>query len=167
MVNVGEYNSAHEYTKKALELFNELGDRVGMAWAYHILGRIELNTKNYTLMKEYYHQSLRLHGEQQNKTGFVYTLEGFAHLAVAQNRLERGVRLFGAAEALREQLRFPLPCPDRAEYEKGVAAARAQLDEASFIKAWTLGRALSLERAIAEAQELARVKPSSVHHCKP
>ena len=38
-----------------------------------------------------------------------------------------------------------------AEYERGVAAVRAQLDAPAFAAAWADGRALRLEQAIAEA----------------
>ena len=40
---------------------------------------------------------------------------------------------------------------DRADYDRDVAAIRAQLDETTFAAAWAAGRALSLEQAIAEA----------------
>ena len=39
----------------------------------------------------------------------------------------------------------------RADYDRIVAAARAQLDEAAFDVAWAAGRALTLDEAIAEA----------------
>jgi hypothetical protein len=37
------------------------------------------------------------------------------------------------------------------DYERFVAATRAQLDEATFAAAWAAGAALSLDQAIAEA----------------
>ena len=40
-----------------------------------------------------------------------------------------------------------------ADYERSVAAVRAQLDEATFAAAWAAGHALTLEQAIAEALE--------------
>jgi hypothetical protein len=39
----------------------------------------------------------------------------------------------------------------QASYERGVAAARALLDQATFAAAWAAGRAMTLEQAIAEA----------------
>ena len=41
------------------------------------------------------------------------------------------------------------------EYERAVAATRAQLDERAFADDWASGQALSLEQAIAEAREVA------------
>ena len=42
---------------------------------------------------------------------------------------------------------------DRAEYERDLEAARAQLDEATFTRAWKAGQAMSVEQAIAYALE--------------
>jgi hypothetical protein len=38
-----------------------------------------------------------------------------------------------------------------AEYDRTVAAVRAQLDEATFAAAWAAGRTMTLDEAIAEA----------------
>jgi hypothetical protein len=57
----------------------------------------------------------------------------------------------GAAETLRETLGTPPLSFQRAPYERGVAAARAQLDPAAFAAAWAAGRALTPEQAIEEA----------------
>jgi len=41
----------------------------------------------------------------------------------------------------------------RADYERDLAAARAQLDAASLAAAWAAGQAMGLEQAIAYALE--------------
>jgi DNA-binding NarL/FixJ family response regulator len=60
----------------------------------------------------------------------------------------RAALLFGAAEALREAVgAFVLPLY-RAEYDSGVVAARAGLDEAILSAAWSEGRAMTPGEAI-------------------
>jgi hypothetical protein len=45
--------------------------------------------------------------------------------------------------------------PDvHADYERYVAAVRAQLDEATFAAAWAAGRAMSLEQVVTDARSL-------------
>jgi hypothetical protein len=63
------------------------------------------------------------------------------------------LRLLAAAEALLAaiDLRLERTTAVRADYEGSLAAARAQLDAATFAAAWKAGRAMSLEQAIAEA----------------
>jgi hypothetical protein len=78
-------------------------------------------------------------------------LDWVAALETARGRPERAARLFGAAEVQWQAtgaVRFP---PDRAGYERDVAAARAQLDKERFAAAWEEGQALGFEAAVAYA----------------
>jgi non-specific serine/threonine protein kinase len=51
--------------------------------------------------------------------------------------------------------------PDLAQHERNVADVRAALDEQSFQQAWTEGRAMSLEQALAYVQEMAPAAPAN------
>ena len=83
-----------------------------------------------------------------------HTLTWLASCAAGQGHVLRGVRLFGAAEAVREATGVQIPfAADRALYEQHVAAARAQLDPATFAAAWANGRAMPWEQAITAALE--------------
>jgi hypothetical protein len=74
-------------------------------------------------------------------------------VAGAEGDAERAARLFGAAEALREALGAPLPPVERAHYDRSIATVRAALGEKAFAAAWTAGRAMPLEAAVARATE--------------
>jgi hypothetical protein len=78
-------------------------------------------------------------------------LEGLAAVASGEEQAEQAARLFGAAEALRESMGTPLPPVYRACHERHVAAARRACGAAAFAAAWAVGRALSLDEAVAEA----------------
>jgi hypothetical protein len=71
---------------------------------------------------------------------------------VAGNRkdAQRAARLLGAAEAIYTAagMSGPSGAIDAAAYPDFCAAARAQLDEASFNAAWADGRAMPLERVV-------------------
>src|SRR5207244_2445804 len=62
-------------------------------------------------------------------------------------------RLWGAAGALREALGTPLPSVWRADYERSVAAARAQLGQKAFATAWAEGRTMTPEQVLASSAE--------------
>ena len=57
----------------------------------------------------------------------------------------------GAGEAERATLGTTILPIYQAHYQRGVAAARALLNDATFAAAWAAGRELTLEQAIAEA----------------
>jgi hypothetical protein len=92
-------------------------------------------------------------GEQE---GIAAALEGLAAVAEMQGQPVRAARLHGFAASQRTLLGAPLPPIDRPAYEQTVAALRAQLDEPSFLNAWTAGQAMTLEEALVEA---AQVRP--------
>ena len=77
-----------------------------------------------------------------------------AGLAGRSGQPERAARLFGAAELLYEASVTRLEYPDQVEYDRNVAAVRAQLDEATFAAAWAEGRAMTLEQAIDYARQV-------------
>jgi len=74
-------------------------------------------------------------------------------VAAAQGRPGRAARLFGAAEALLQDVGAPMSPSNVADYERSVAAARAELDQATFEAAWAEGRMMPLEAAIELALE--------------
>ena len=80
-------------------------------------------------------------------------LRRIAGLSAEQQQAHRAARLFGAVEALGETVNIQLPPLDRLDLDRDVAAARAQLDEATFTAAWGQGRKMTLEQAIAFALE--------------
>ena len=133
------------------------------------LGRVALREgaveRAVTLLSE----SLMLARDQGMRLFVAERLEACGAAAIALGQASHAARLFGSAEALREAIGAPLPPVERADYERDVAAARSQLDEAAFATAWAAGQALTLEQAIAYALEgpdaaIATARnPSSAH----
>jgi hypothetical protein len=86
-----------------------------------------------------------LHRVEQ-RIGIVKALAGLAEVVVAQGQAERAGRLFGAAARL-----LPSTSSYREEVNRRSAAARAQLDAATFEVGWAAGQAMTEEQAITEA----------------
>jgi hypothetical protein len=82
-----------------------------------------------------------------------YLFEEFAALGEAQGQAKCSATLFGAAEALRETIQVVLFPVERVEVDKNIAAARAQLSEDEFNKAWAEGKAMTMEDAIKYTME--------------
>jgi hypothetical protein len=90
----------------------------------------------------------------QRKENIALCLVGLGGVAGAVGQGECGARLLSAAESLYDTIGLSWP-EARADFERYMAAARAQLDEATFAAAWAEGRALSLEQAVTEALNVA------------
>ncbi len=98
---------------------------------------------------------MTLSSEVGDKTYVAYCLEGLAAIVASEGRLAWAARLWGAAEALLETIEvtaYPY-APDRSLYQEQVAAARARLDEQTWVEAWAEGRAMSTVEAVQYALE--------------
>ena len=144
----------HEQTAlrsgEALALFRELGDIRGTAICLSLAGTDALEMGDSQRAAEMFEDYLRLLRELRDKVGIVFGLMGMAGVAALRGRPVRASRLWGAAEALREEIGLPLTtllAATRHDYEGYLAAAQAGLEEAPFDTAWSEGRAMSPEQA--------------------
>jgi non-specific serine/threonine protein kinase len=129
-----------------------LGDKHGVGKALLNLGNVALIQAEYDRATALLRESLTLHREIGGKEGIAYCMEGLAGVAEARRQSERAARLFGAAEALREAIGWPLSPAENPAHAQVVIAARTRLDEPAWAAAWAAGREMPLEQAIADAQ---------------
>jgi DNA-binding CsgD family transcriptional regulator len=102
-----------------------------------------------------YEQSLTIAIEGNSTWGIYLFLEGLAGVVAAQGEPAWAARLYGAAESLRDANSIPIQPVYRAEYDRSVAATRAQLGEQAFAAAWAEGRTMTPEQVLAaEGQPL-------------
>lgn len=146
-----EYDRAEKLYVESMELYRKLGNKAEIPAILHNLGYIALGQGDYEGARTLFSESLQQQRERDNKAGVAEGLAGLAALAGAQAAPERGARLFGAAAAIRESVQAPLWPAERFELETHEAATRAQLDGPTFAGLQTVGRALSVEQAVAYA----------------
>jgi predicted ATPase/class 3 adenylate cyclase len=134
-----------------VEWFREKAALGGLIVLTHLLGAV-INIKGDSAQATaILHEGLILQHQLEQQEMIAESLEAFAGVAIGQGQPMRAARLLGAAEMLRSVIGVPLPTGARPAYERDVAAARAQLDEAAFAATWAAGRQLTLEQAVAEA----------------
>jgi tetratricopeptide (TPR) repeat protein len=147
----GDYARAEAQYAQSLQLYEALADRRGIAALQHNLGCVALFHEDTAEAHERFLQSLAGYRELGDRSGMAAALAGLAGVIGLQGQPEQAARLFGAAYAARAAMRVPFIVPDRLDYERGLAAIRAQLGAIAFDAAWALGQTLSLELALAEA----------------
>ena len=109
-------------------------------------------------------ESLTLSKELGDKGTLLMSLEGLACVAGAEGEALRAARLFGAAEALMEEIGYRLVPQERVVLEPYRASVRSRLGEATGEEALAQGQAMGLEEAIEYAlseQEPSTTTPSS------
>jgi predicted ATPase/DNA-binding CsgD family transcriptional regulator len=149
----GDYATARSLLREARMIMDELGDPRGVAKMTVALADVYLNDGDPVAAQELYEEALTLFQDVEDKWWISWCLEGVAEVAVFRAQPSRATRLFGAAASLREAIGAPRPPAFRGYCERDLATARRQLDETSFAKARTEGRAMSLQTAMEYALE--------------
>jgi predicted ATPase/DNA-binding SARP family transcriptional activator len=150
----GDSSEVVTLSEDAAALSLDIGYKEGVAWSLNLLGLVRQREGDAARAAEYLTESLEGHVELGDRWRAAGLLEALAGLAAQQGEHGLAARLFGASDALREQIGAPVPTCDRAAHDRGLAAARAGADASDFAAAWSEGRAMSLKQAAAQARVL-------------
>ncbi len=149
----GEYEQAVKLLQEGLAIDREI-DRMFIAETLCFLGAVARLQGDYASARAFYTEAVPISRDIDDRETIAYLIAEFAALSTAQGEAKRAAILFGAEEALREAIHVvPVPV-ERAEIDRNIAAARAQLDEAAFNAAWEEGRGMTMEEAIEYALEV-------------
>jgi predicted ATPase/DNA-binding SARP family transcriptional activator/DNA-binding CsgD family transcriptional regulator len=144
----GNYERAKALGMESIALAREMEDKWRVARVVGWVGLAAVwSGEEYDLAEVLLKEALTLDWELGSWAYGAYCLESFAGLAEARGQEGRAARLWGAAEALRNNIGAPLPLDVRLLYESSVAAARAKLGEAEWEAAFAEGMAMSAEEA--------------------
>ncbi len=151
----GEYPRAVRYAEEAFALTRRSGDRLGANIALHILAQAAWALGEHERTARYFREALVLASEAADKTSSAYCMQGLAAVAGARGQPRRAARLLGAVEALVEAAGIPIyvATADHDLHQRVADAARELLDDRAWMAAWSEGREMSLERAVAYALE--------------
>jgi predicted ATPase/DNA-binding SARP family transcriptional activator len=144
----GDFDAARPLFEESLEICREIGYREGTALAtvnLGLLAKVQGDLRAaWTLLQE----GLRTYSESRLRFGIAFTLEDIAALRVAQGDIEMAARLWGTAEALREQMNAPLSPVERPARSRLVGEARSAVGAEAFDTAWHDGRSTPWEQAV-------------------
>jgi predicted ATPase/DNA-binding SARP family transcriptional activator len=156
----GDYGRAAALYEEGLVLYRTLGVKQRIAAGLLNLGLMATYRDDSDQAINLFTEALGLISADRPDKGelrmIANCLSGFARIHAREGRPHWAARLLGAAEVVREAIRFdPLSQDWRPEYEDTAAAVRARLDETTFAEAWAEGREMRIEQAV----ELALAPP--------
>jgi non-specific serine/threonine protein kinase len=151
----GDHERAKRLAERGLALSREVGERQAISVALNTLATLAQAERDHERARELFEEGLTVSAELGNESDVVHCLEGLASIAGAEGSIVRAVRLWGAAEALLEEIEVGVHTyvPDHSIQQSQVAAAHARLDEEAFEAAWAEGRMMTSEQAIQYALE--------------
>jgi predicted ATPase/class 3 adenylate cyclase len=144
----GNFTAAKEIFAEAEELFKRLGSVNFTIAMRSEIGHVERLAGNLPEARAIYQETIKDWQELGNRAAVANQLECFAFLALSDEQPARAAKLFGAAEALRENCQSPMTDEERIDYDRWVADVRGRLAEAEFQAAWAQGRNMTMEEAV-------------------
>ncbi|MBN9387575.1 MAG: tetratricopeptide repeat protein [Chloroflexi bacterium] len=155
LLNLGEVALVQGDNEQAVDFLEE-GLRLGRSVnTPHIIGLCLENLAKVALRRGAIEDALKLLRESlsllrhiHNIRALLYTLECTAGAFAFGGQTNGAVRLFGAAEALRESLGVPLATGDRSIYEWLRSGVSLGEETQMWATEWAMGRAMTLEEAI-------------------
>jgi len=150
---VGDLDRAVAMLREALRLSREAGFRSGMAASLGSLGSTTFMRGDLDGAEAYSRESLALRFELGDRIGAAEQLIDLAIYAAERGNHARAVRLYAAADALRESRGTGVPAYDLERDEQLLRTLRERLGEAGFAAEWVVGRGLRFEEAVAAGLE--------------
>ncbi len=144
----GGLESARSLCMQSLQICRDLDAGWGLAEVPARLGDIARAEGKFEEARSFYEAGLQHAWKIGERRLGAPSLEGLASLAIRQGHAERAARLFGAAEALRESLKWPMRPPDRKEYSHSVEATGNSLGPGAFVSEWSAGREMTSDEVL-------------------
>ncbi len=151
----GDDARAAELYAHSNALFRDIDIKVMIAWSLHNQGYLRQRQGDTTQALAHFRESLQLFQKLGTKDGIAACFAGIARVAVATGDARRAARLLGASEAVCESIGGLFVPVYAAEYDRTVAMGRDQLHAGAWETAFTEGRTLTIEQAIAYALDQA------------
>ena len=155
----GNHSQAGKLYTESQGLFAELspGPDPGLL---HNLGYVALAEGDSARAALTFKQALTLFRRIGDARGVAECLVGVGCVLASEGQAEEGARFFGAGQAALDRVGRQFWPPNRADYERWLAVARAGLDGATFERVRSEGRSLPPEQAITRALRVLQAQSS-------
>jgi predicted ATPase/transcriptional regulator with XRE-family HTH domain len=147
----GDRKWARALQEEALAVYRAIGMEWGIALALFDLGDVAFAEGDYARAATLLAESLARSWAQRDRWRAAVTLTVLACLAAEAIMPEPAARLLGAAEHLGELAGAAVLPGLRVDYDGAVGRTRDALGQSAFRAAWSDGRSLLADRAVAEA----------------
>lgn len=161
----GDVTTACEHFTESLRLNQEIGQQQSIARSFFFLASALVAQGTPIQAHSLYKEGLDIALALEHPRLIASCLEGIASVVTEQGQYTWAARLWGAAEAVRQD-RASLPQMMQARDQRARTTARTHLGEKVFTTAWEEGRAMSPQQALAAQEPIsipAQELPASVN----
>lgn len=153
----GDEERAVSLYEQSLTEFRQHGQRQGVAAVLHNLGHMALLQGDIGRARSLFLESLSLFRELDFAWSIADCVMGLAAVVGQEGHTRQAALLYGAAEAAHEGIDASGMLIDPANkltWEREIAAVRREVEEAAWEEAWSAGRAMSIDQALASVDSI-------------
>src|SRR5574341_2162674 len=121
----GNYGLAQNYYKDCLAWASQKGLLIPTSWAKVRLGYVAVRRGEQQNARSFFREALQSFQAIGVQNGVLFTLEGFASLAVTQSEYDKAVRILAWADAAHERMDYQRPPVEQATVESDLAVIHA------------------------------------------
>ena len=144
----GNLQSAKQLFEDGLKIFQRLRNKNFQTMMKSELGHTARQTGDFKQARKIYTETLASWQDLGNRAAISHQLECFGFLAITEEEPQRAIRLFAAAEALRERIGSMMTDYERIEYEQAITRLKTMVTPEKFSSLWAEGRSITMEEAI-------------------
>ena len=147
-VKRGDMEEAERYMEASMEIIEARRDNYMLAtmqsmFAHALRGHGDLDKAIF-----YYRRTIRLWQDRGHRAAVAHQLECFGLIAMAQEQPARAIKLFSAAEALREVSSSVRTPDEQKEFDDAKSSLQSHMNENQYNSLWAEGRSITIEQAI-------------------
>jgi predicted ATPase/class 3 adenylate cyclase len=150
---LGDYADARARFAALGPRFADLGDQHRVNMVKSELAHLDRREGKLDKAEAVYRETILEWKRLGHRAAIAHQLECFASIAQVRGDYARAARLNGAAESLREKISIAMTSAEKIEYDQRVADLRTSMGSKDFSDAWSGGRAMTMDQAIAYAIE--------------
>jgi predicted ATPase/class 3 adenylate cyclase len=143
-----DLDGALKYMDNAIAIMTERNDKYGLTFMQSNFAHSLREHGEFERALIYYRRTIRLWQDWGHRAAIAHQLECFGFIAQALDASSRAVRLFSAAETLRQSINSLRTPSEQKEFEEVKKNLQSQMDESEFNKVWEEGRSLTMNQAI-------------------
>ena len=147
----GHYEEARLWFEKSIDSYRVVEADFNILLNKSNLAHLERQFGHHQQALERYRETIVGFRDVGQPGAVAHQLECFGFLAIEDDRNERALKLFAAADALREKVDSPMTSEEQTYFKEQIKVLHQKLDAHRFEQVWTTGRALTMEQAIAFA----------------
>jgi len=144
----GDYGRADALYNDSLSLYKEIGFKAPTASVWHNIAHVRLSQGEGVQAAMLFNQALNEFRKMGDKKGVMDCLTGLAGVAIQFGQPEKGARLLGTCEKIKQEIGTTWWPANHIAYMRHLSRLHEQLDEDTFNTAWKEGGAMTMEQAI-------------------